>query len=161
MTTFSEETHMQKVIVTGICLAILGLMGCKDYKEQRARHAQSIKKMPSPSPPTSEPTAAIFRGLDLATAPHTSSPRKLPNLWEARPKGSSSYEMRKDVVCSYSGLDAAVYYVPKKNQFYVQHDPVYSSTLTYYGPFDGDPKQVLNLSDSEGRSTHEEQPGSE
>jgi hypothetical protein len=38
-----------------------------------------------------------------------------------------------------------VYNVPAKNVFYVQHDPIDSSRHTYYGPFEGDPYEVLNL----------------
>ena len=46
-------------------------------------------------------------------------------------------------------VSTTVYYVPSKNQFYVQHDSVSSSTHTYYGPFSGDPKDVLGLSESD------------
>jgi hypothetical protein len=44
--------------------------------------------------------------------------------------------------------DATVYWVQAKNRFYVQDDPLGSSTHHYYGSFDGDPRQTLSLSDS-------------
>ena len=84
-----------------------------------------------------------FRGLDLTNAPRTTDVAKLPDLFEERPPGSKSYEVRKDVVVTHQGLDGTVYYLPAKKAFYVQHDPMGSSRLTYYGPFAGDLRQVL------------------
>lgn len=39
----------------------------------------------------------------------------------------------------------AVYHVPEKNCFYIQSDPTGSSTMTYFGPFEGDPTKLLKL----------------
>ena len=86
-----------------------------------------------------------FHGADLAKAPRTTDTRKLPDLWEERPKGSLSFEIRKDVKCVYSGLDGTVYYIPKKKCFYIQSDPPGSSTMTFFGPFQGDPTKVLKI----------------
>ncbi|MHC4568629.1 MAG: HEAT repeat domain-containing protein, partial [Planctomycetota bacterium] len=94
---------------------------------------------------TEKSQSLIFHGLDLAVAPHTSNSSKLPDLFEARPPGSESYHIRKDVTVVYMGSDGTVYYVPKKNVFYVQHDLAGAGTLHYYGPFDGDPYVVLKL----------------
>ena len=87
----------------------------------------------------------IFHGLDLATVPHETDFSKLVDLFEARPEGSKSYEIRGDVDIVYSDLDGAVYFILGRNVFYVQHDKLGSSTLTFYGPFDGHPNQILNL----------------
>jgi hypothetical protein len=38
-----------------------------------------------------------------------------------------------------------VFHLPDKNVFYVQHDAAGASTLHYYGPFEGDPFQRMNL----------------
>jgi len=84
-----------------------------------------------------------FRGLDLTDVPRSRDWAALPDLWEERPPGSKSYEIRKDVVVTDHGVDGTVYYLPAKKVFYVQHDPAGSSQLTYYGPFAGDPRQVL------------------
>jgi hypothetical protein len=86
-----------------------------------------------------------FHGADLTKAPQTSDSKKLPDLWEERPKGSHSFEFRKDVKIVYSGLDGTVYYIPKKKCFYIQSVPLGSSTMTFFGPFPGDPTKVLKL----------------
>jgi Tol biopolymer transport system component len=86
-----------------------------------------------------------FFGLDLTEAPSTTKSADLPDLFEELPPGSKSYEIAKDVAVAYSGLDGTVYYIPEKEIFYIQHDKLGSSTLTYYGPFNGDPHQVLGL----------------
>ena len=41
--------------------------------------------------------------------------------------------------------DRTVYYLAKDNVFYIQHDKIGSSTLHYYGPFEGDPYKTLDL----------------
>ena len=38
-----------------------------------------------------------------------------------------------------------VYYLPAERRFYVQCDPLGTSTLHYYGPFQGNPTEVLKL----------------
>lgn len=90
--------------------------------------------------------AIIFYGLDLSkgdVAAGLSEVYRIGDLFEERPAGSGSFEICKDVEKVYSGLDGAVYYVPAKNAFYVQHDLRGSSTYHYYGPFKGDPRKVL------------------
>ena len=87
----------------------------------------------------------MFRGLDLTTAPRTTHTSDLPDLWEEIPEGSRSFEIRKDVECVYSGFDGTVYYIASNNIFYVQHDSLGSSTMTFYGPFDGNPATILKL----------------
>ena len=92
-----------------------------------------------------KPQSLIFHGLDLTAVPHTTNSSKLPDLFEERPPGSKSYRIQEDVTVIYSGIDGTVYFIPGRNIFYVQHDKLGSSTLTYYGPFEGNPVQVLNL----------------
>jgi len=94
---------------------------------------------------TEKPQSLIFHGLDLTAVPHTTNFSRLPDLFEERPLGSKSYHIQKDVTAIYSGLDGTVYFIPRRNIFYVQHDKLGSSTLTYYGPFEGNPFQALNL----------------
>jgi len=84
--------------------------------------------------------------MELSKAPQTTDCSKVPDLWEARPKGSHSYEMRKDIKIVYSGFDGTVYYIPRKGCFYIQSDPLGSSSMTFFGPFPGDPAKALNLS---------------
>lgn len=88
-----------------------------------------------------------FHGLKLERLPGTSDSSKLPLLWQEVPPGSKSYEMLDDVEVVYQGFDGAVFYRPDKNLFYVQSNPPGSSRLTYYGPFDGNPLNVLDLPD--------------
>ncbi len=152
---------MRRILTACICVAILALPGCKGCREERARYGSMLKTKPAPRNQAPAPSELNFRGLDLTTAPRTTRSSDLPDLWEERPKGSRSYEIRKDVICSYMGLDGTVYYVPGKKHFYVQKDPLESSTLTFYGPFDGDPQEALNLSESDMRPIHAEQPGGE
>ena len=105
-----------------------------------------ISLAPGASAATPEDAARKnFHGVDLSKAPHTSDSKKLPDLWEERPKGSHSFEIRTDVKIVYDGLDGTVYYIPKKKCFYIQSDPSGSGTRTYFGPFPGDPTKVLKL----------------
>ncbi len=85
-----------------------------------------------------------FLGLDLTDAPRTTKSADLPDLFEERPPGSKSYEIASGVTVMYGGFEGTVYYIPERDVFYVQQDKLGSSTLTYYGPFEGDPKQVLD-----------------
>ncbi len=121
--------------------------------EQGAPRGSAPKAKPASSAKKARPSTQEFHGLDLAKAPRTTRASELPDLWEERPKGSRSFEIRKDVKCVYSGLDGTVYHVPAKNIFYVQSDPLGSNAMTYYGPFDGDPAKVLHLEKGSGCRT--------
>lgn len=88
--------------------------------------------------------APVFRGVSLATAPAETNPARLPDIWHAVPPGSRSYEVRKEVQVVYSGLDGTVYYIPEKHAFYIRRDPAGSSTMTFYGPFQGDPRGAVD-----------------
>jgi hypothetical protein len=85
-----------------------------------------------------------FFGLDLTDAPRTTKSADLPDLFEEHPPGSKSYEIAGGVTVIYGGFEGTVYYIPEKEVFYIRQDKLGSSTLTYYGPFDGDPHQVLD-----------------
>ena len=87
----------------------------------------------------------VFHGLSLQDAPRTTKAAELGDLFQADPSGSQSYTIRANIVQVYGEVDGAVYHLPDKNKFYVQYDPVGSSTMTYYGPFDGDPATVMDL----------------
>ena len=94
---------------------------------------------------TGQADSATFHGLSLQDAPRTTKVAELADLFQADPPGSQSYRIRANVVQVYGQLDGTVYHLPHKNKFYVQHDPIGSSTMTYYGPFDGDPAKVTDL----------------
>ena len=64
----------------------------------------------------------MFHGVDLSGLPVHTAGADLPDLYVERPKGSKSWEMRKDLRVLYQGPDGTVYYVPKKKHYYVQHD---------------------------------------
>jgi hypothetical protein len=138
---------MLRIALLVICLTALGALGCKESKETAARTRVALG-VPSTRTPRTTPTVQVFHGLDLTTAPRTTRSSDLPDIWEERPEGSKSYEIRKDVICVYSGLDGTVYHVPDKSRFYIQSDPMGSSTMTFFGPFIGDPAKILKL-DSE------------
>ena len=70
---------------------------------------------------------------------------ELPEIWVAVPVGSKSYEIRKDVRVTIATLDTTIYERPDLNQFWVQRDQVGSSFRTFFGPFNGDPFQVLGI----------------
>jgi len=109
----------------------------------RLRAATGIKRAKGK---TSEQSKKIeFLGLDLTDAPRTTDWAQLPDLFEERPAGSKSYEIRTDVAVVFSSLAGTVYYLPAEKIYYVQHDDVGSSVLHYYGPFEGDPHEVLDL----------------
>ena len=95
-------------------------------------------------------SVADFHGLSLMTARYESDPAKLSDLFHAVPAGSVSYEIRPEVRTVYTGLDGTVYHMPSNGIFFVQHDPVGSSTVTYYGPFKGDPQALMRLPKQEG-----------
>jgi len=126
-------------------IAVLAVPGCKGCKEQTARYGIRFQIKPEPAAQAAQPSEERFHGLDLATAPRTTRARDLPDLFEERPEGSASFAMRKGVDCVYLGFDGAVYHIPEKNSFYIQHDALGSSTMTYFGPFKGDPTRILTL----------------
>lgn len=80
------------------------------------------------------------------------NPAELPDLFVDIPPESGSYEVREEVIalpCKLKGdklhsLSSVVFYVPSKNTYYIQQDRIGSSTLTFYGPFPGDPRNVIN-----------------
>lgn len=89
-----------------------------------------------------------WRGLDLSKAPVTTDVATLPAIWEPRPAGSTSYEIRDDVTVIPPEdiyTDGTVYWIRSNDHFYVQRDGLGLSTLHFYGPFDGDPSRVLKL----------------
>jgi beta-lactamase regulating signal transducer with metallopeptidase domain len=47
----------------------------------------------------------VYHGLDLTGIPFSTLPQQLPDLWEERPPGSKSYEMRKDVNAIFQDID--------------------------------------------------------
>jgi hypothetical protein len=139
---------MRKILIMGAMIAALAPAGCNGCKELRARLGGAIRqRRPQPSPVQPAPTATQqnFLGLDLTAAPRSTRPSDLPDLWEEVPPGSLSFEMLEAVQCVYSGVDGSVFYIPGKKRFYIQHDPPSSSTLTYYGPFEGDPREILDV----------------
>ena len=89
----------------------------------------------------------IWPGLDLSKAPMTVHSSELPEIWEERPPGSRSYNVRPDVTVIRPNGVATVYWVKERNRFYVQYDSRGSSTLHFYGPFEGNPRQTLGLND--------------
>ncbi len=100
-----------------------------------------------------KPHPLDFHGIDLAKAPVTTAHERLSDLFEERPPGSKSYELRRDVLSVYSDVDGSVYYAPQKKVFFVQSDPPGSSTLHYYGPLKSDSPEILaldSLFDTEG-----------
>jgi hypothetical protein len=112
-------------------------------------------------PPEKEETnetedGKVFLGLDLSTVPHTTKWSELPDLFEARPPGSRSYHLRNDVVTARhpeKWILGDVLYIPRLDRFYVQSDPIASSTLTYYGPFEGEPWERLGIPDPRKKTT--------
>ena len=116
----------------------------EELKGLQIENSRFMQKHPNSQVWFDNPDFSLER-LSFADAPRTTKWAGLPDLFEERTKGSESYHIRKDVDVVYSGLDGTVYYIPKKRIFYVQHDKLGSSTLTYYGPFKGDPHQVLGL----------------
>jgi type II secretory pathway component GspD/PulD (secretin)/beta-lactamase regulating signal transducer with metallopeptidase domain len=99
--------------------------------------------------PADEPfSARLERMLRLSQAAQTSDPARLPDLFEEQPAGSKSYEVRAGLIVGRHPtefLTGDFYYLPDKDAFYVQHNPIGSSKLTYYGPIAGKPWQVLNV----------------
>ncbi len=95
-------------------------------------------------------TEALIKAAGLKLDRRLVGGKNLPDLWEAVPPGSKSYELRKEVVLVHrdppSRLTSpwgSVYFVPSKNVFYIQRDPLGSSTMTFYGPFPGDPRKLF------------------
>ena len=101
------------------------------------------------TPPAGGKKRLIFHGLDLTDAPRTTKSAELPDLWEEVPPGSKSYEICRNVKAIRSASTGAaygvVYDIRGKNIFYIQCDQAGSSTMTFYGPFKGDPAKRLKL----------------
>ena len=76
----------------------------------------------------------------------------LSDIWEAVPPESKSYEVRKDVRVTIAALDTTIYERPDLKKFWVQRDPPESSSHTYFGPFDGDPFEVLGIQPNQAKN---------
>lgn len=96
--------------------------------------------------PVVQPVPPVWRGVDLGKAPVSSGSAALPDLWVEVPVGSKSYQIRAEVTVlpGEKFSDPTVYWIKDKNIFYVQWDPMGSSSVAhFYGPFAGDPQKVL------------------
>ena len=124
-------------------------------RESAARVKAAVRPyFPTDNRPAT-PQRIVYRGLDLTTAPVTTRYEELPDLFEDRPPGSKSYHIRDDVVRSHVSLSTGtvgveipngeVFYIAEKNIYYVQCDPMGASTLHYYGPFAGNPLNLMPL----------------
>ena len=101
--------------------------------EQAARGPTTRRALPPPP---------VYRGIDLAKAPVTIQVETLPDIWEPRPPGSHSYEVRSDVTITQPEMGTTIYFRPDKKLYVIQHDGIGASTLHFYGPFTGDPKDL-------------------
>jgi len=99
----------------------------------------------NPQVTISDEQRSIFGSLAAKYTAVATEAAKLPGLFEERPLGSGSYHLRDDVAMIDDRPDRTVYYLVKDNVFYIQHDKIGSSTLHYYGPFEGDPYKTLDL----------------
>ena len=77
---------------------------------------------------------------------------ELSDIWEAVPPGSKSYEVRKDVRVTIAALDTTIYERSDLKKFWVQRDPPESSFHTFFGPFDGDPIEVLGIQPNQAKN---------
>ena len=82
---------------------------------------------------------------EKASAAGISKTSELSQIWEEVPPGSKSFEIRKDVRILSAGWSITIYHRPDQNRFWVQRDALGSSFMTYFGPFDGDPSEVLDV----------------
>lgn len=99
--------------------------------------------------PGSEVSSAremIVGGLDL-TGKEVAEGPYVEDLFEQRPPGSYSFHLIDGVEVTTISLEEAVYFVPWKNRFYVKKDEVFASSMTFYGPFEGNPRKVMTLPD--------------
>ncbi|MBW8017030.1 MAG: hypothetical protein FVQ82_12665 [Planctomycetes bacterium] len=86
----------------------------------------------------------MFYGLDLSKAAVTYKPYEITDFFEPQEAGYQKYYIRDKVEEIYIADDGAVYYLPKKNVFYVLQRGLFGSgSAYYYGPFKGDPHKVL------------------
>jgi hypothetical protein len=101
-----------------------------------------------PAKPAAPKAQLNFRGLDLSKVPVTTDASALPDIFREQPRGSRSYEVHpavKAVTGTSEGMAWTVYHPPNTNRFYIQHDQIGSSTLHYYGPFQGEMWLKLGL----------------
>jgi len=96
--------------------------------------------------PTSQPSRFVWRGLVLSDLPAKTNPAMLSEIYEEKPAGSKSFEVRGDVrtIRVENGFDdGTVYWNPEKNLFYVQCEEPGSSLMRFYGPVNGSPFDSL------------------
>ena len=146
-------------------IAICGVCGCTtrapdvtrsmsiDVASERERNAREALAAGVPAATRDaqvETPPRTWRGVDLSKAPVTTDVSTLPLIWEERPQDSRSFEVRADVfVIQPEEIgDPTVYWAKESNRYYIQDDPLGSSTLHFYGPFSGDPRKRLELTDS-------------
>jgi hypothetical protein len=118
-------------------------------RERGERASLALEPRATARDAPAEALPRIWRGLDLSKAPVSADTSRLPEIWEERPRGSRSYSVRADVIVLPPKAigNATVYWVKPSNRFYIQDDAPGSSTLHYYGPFEGDPRQMQGSSD--------------
>ncbi len=88
-----------------------------------------------------KPQSLIYHGLDLTNAPVAT---KKFTLTEEYPPGSRIYRMRRDITIVHHDYASTVFFISSKNLFYIQHSNPGSGDI-FYGPFEGNPVQILNL----------------
>jgi hypothetical protein len=93
-----------------------------------------------------------FRRFDLSNSRLTNDVEKLSLLFEEHPKGSGAHRLHEEVVVAFrsklkdeAGYHGAVYYIPRRKLFYVQYDEPRPNPIQYFGPFHGDPYELLYL----------------
>jgi len=117
-----------------ICISFLVMMGCVERPLQELEQVDLHEH---------------FRGVNLSQAPRTTNWGDLPDFFEDRPLGSKSFYNHPKVVIIHDGFPGEILYRPDKELFVIQRDPFNSSTLTYFGPFKGDPLKVMKLNNPE------------
>ena len=90
----------------------------------------------------------LFQGIDFESAP-TTRVADATDFFTGSPLGYKATKQTWTMLIDdlAAGRVSTIYFRPDINKFLIQRNPIASSVLTYYGPFEGNPFLKLRLAD--------------
>ena len=105
----------------------------------------------NPAIPLGHRIAALRAGAPVTIKPDI-------EIWETDPANPKTSHIRPDIqqillkddtlISPQDYATGTAYYLPGENRFYLVWEKTISSTIHWYGPFSGNPREVLNLPES-------------
>ncbi len=128
---------------TGTAVGTAGTAGAANlFADPAIPLSQRIAALTTGAPVTTKPVQEL--SIPDPTLPNTRVPR--PDILQISLKDDTVTDPRDYAT-------GTAYYLPVENRFYLVWEKAISSTIHWYGPFDGNPRDVLNLPESKYPAT--------